>query len=90
MFARACSEQSCFDSLLNLRERLIQLAHTVLGLAGPQLGSRQSRFRGSNTGLRDIQSVLGSFSAPFCRAEFLERVSAKTLGTSFDLPRLIL
>jgi hypothetical protein len=33
MFTR--SKQSCFDSLLNQRERLIQLARTILGFAGP-------------------------------------------------------
>jgi hypothetical protein len=34
MFTSVRSKQSCFDSLLNLRERLIELSRVVLSFAG--------------------------------------------------------
>jgi hypothetical protein len=48
------------------------------------------RFGGSDPGLSKVQGVLSGFGAPFSQAELLKRASAKRLGASFDLPRMIL
>jgi hypothetical protein len=54
------------------------------------LGCGQLGFGGGDTGLSKIQGVLSGLGAPFSKAELFKRVSAKGLGASFDLPRVVL